>query len=138
MIACTISKVVRLRGAIAAQLDCDTSVDVPVGGADPRGVYVATATGLWRADTLDVSPSTLTVESVLMPAVPSEWHGLRRGVEIRVERGPDERWCTTRTLSEGDEAGTTMCFAHGSLVSGSAFWSGGSSREATHDLVSTK
>lgn len=137
IMTCTVGEVTKLAGALAAPLECDVDITVPVGGAGPSGVYVATPTGLWRVGSIEEATiDALTAETAIIPAAPAERHSgsAQSGVETRLSRDADDAWCASNTYSGGDEAGTRLCFAHGVVVSGYAYWAGGSSREVTFTL----
>jgi hypothetical protein len=137
IMTCTVGKVERLQDAVAAPLECDVDIGVPVGGAGPSGVYVATAAGLWRFGSIEeVKLEALTAETAILPAAPSERQSgsEQSGVVRRLTRGAGDSWCASHTYSGGDEAGTRLCFARGVLVSGYAYWAGGSSREVEYVL----
>jgi hypothetical protein len=134
MMTCTVGKLELLSDRTLAPLDCDGDLGVPVGGAGPAGIYIATAAGLWRAESVELAKSDrLVPDELLLPAKPRDKQG--KPGQVTLTEGPRGTWCASQFYAVGDEGGITLCFGNGTVVSGNASWSGGSSREASFVLV---
>jgi hypothetical protein len=132
---CTIEKVEKIPDALVAHVACDAEVGVPIRDASPAGIYVATAEGLWRVDSMSaVETAARARATVMIPSSPRERHSDSETQSESLYRGSGDEWCWSKSSSSGDDADTTMCFSHGLLVTGSATWAGGSSREASYVL----
>lgn len=137
LMTCTVGSVERTPTAIIAPLTCEIDAALAAQRADPSGVYVATADGLWQVESVERARlGTFRAERALLTAFPTERRRVDpNGVETEISRGNDGVWCVSQWWSSGDDGDTSVCFAGGSLDSGSASWSGGSSLEASYHRV---
>jgi hypothetical protein len=145
--SCVVEEVTPLPNANQSHLVCDdTSLLVPAVSANPGGIYLATALGLWKLDEPPSSLAALDPKSMLIASAPSPFREERSGKAAGLEEGEGESrevvhrkdgsWCATYASWGGDGSSSRYCFADGrGLIDGAYTWDGGSSMEAKFTLV---
>lgn len=140
LLTCTVSEVRVVPSAIASRIECSSDNDVPIVGDGPAGIFVATATGLWRVSELPrVAPSTTDDQLFAWPPVERrtetpdpENPGWVTTVSI-AKQGTG--WCRYFTFITAHDGDAEICLRDGIIVSGSASSAGGDSREMRYTLV---